>query len=161
MTKMFLVYEKNYLTGADVDCVEESDMQLFMTKEAATNEMKCRMKRYISDPHTMFTFMKEESSDTCFVIADQLTPDTDDREGEFHICMAELPVTQEYSLYTWDGVEKDAHIMTVKEAVEKAVTLGCEIHDIHGNILFSKWDGWNGDYPAIESIWFPVKDITE
>ena len=30
---MFLVYEKNYLSYGDVDCVEENDMKLYDTKE--------------------------------------------------------------------------------------------------------------------------------
>ena len=32
---MFLVYEKNYLSYGDVDCVEETDMKLYDTKEKA------------------------------------------------------------------------------------------------------------------------------
>ena len=30
---MFLVYEKNYLSYGDVDCVEKTDMKLYDTKE--------------------------------------------------------------------------------------------------------------------------------
>ena len=33
MIDMFLVYEKNYLSYGDVDCVEETDMKLYDTKE--------------------------------------------------------------------------------------------------------------------------------
>lgn len=38
---MFLVYEKNYLNYG-VDCVKETDMKLYDTKEKAITEMKRR-----------------------------------------------------------------------------------------------------------------------
>ena len=37
--------------------------------------------------------------------------------------------------------------------------LDCEVHDENGDIIYSKWDGWNGDYPEIEKRWFPVTDM--
>ena len=35
----------------------------------------------------------------------------------------------------------------------------CEIHDEKGDIVYSSWDGWNGDYPNIKKIQFSVADI--
>lgn len=43
---MFLVYEKNYLTGGDTDCVEECDMQLFTNRISAVKEIKRRKESY-------------------------------------------------------------------------------------------------------------------
>ena len=37
---MFLVYEKNYLSYGDVDCIEETDMKLFSKKENAIKKFK-------------------------------------------------------------------------------------------------------------------------
>lgn len=34
---MFLVYEKNYLSYGDVDCVEETDMKLYDNKRKSNN----------------------------------------------------------------------------------------------------------------------------
>lgn len=86
---MYLVYEKNYL-NYDVDCVEETDMKLWSTKENAIADMTARKNMYIEDEDNDFTFMEDESSDTCFVFADEL--DNDYRSGEFHICLVELVV---------------------------------------------------------------------
>jgi hypothetical protein len=89
---MFLVYEKNDLGRRDVDCVEESDMKLFTTKEDAIKDMECRKTMYIDDNDNDFTFMEDESSENCIVFADELSENEDDRAGEFHICMVELEV---------------------------------------------------------------------
>lgn len=89
---MFLVYEKNYLSYGDVDCVEETDMKLFNNKKSALEEMENRKNMFINDKDNDFTFMENESSDTCFVFADELNPHGDDRSGEFHICLVELEV---------------------------------------------------------------------
>ena len=37
--------------------------------------------------------------------------------------------------------------------------LGCEVYDENGEIIFSQWDGWNGDYPDIKKKAFPVADM--
>lgn len=87
---MFLVYEKNYLSYSDVDCVEETDMKLFSNKDNAIKEMERRKSMYIEDNDNDFTFMENESSDTCIVFADELSENGDDRSGEFHICLVEL-----------------------------------------------------------------------
>lgn len=89
---MFLVYEKNYLNYGDVDCVEEVDMKLFNNEKAALEDMERRKAMYIEDEDNGFTFMEDESSDTCFVFADELNPHGDDRSGEFHICLVRLEV---------------------------------------------------------------------
>ena len=89
---MFLVYEKNYLSYGDVDCVEEIDMKLFSNGKSALEDMERRKKMYIEDEDNGFTFMEDESSDTCFVFADELSLHGDDRSGEFHICLVRLEV---------------------------------------------------------------------
>lgn len=85
----YLVYEKNYLSGGDVDTVDAVDMKLWATEAAAKQDMLERKAKYCEEKNT-FTFMENESSDVCFVFADGLIPETDDRSGEFHICMQPL-----------------------------------------------------------------------
>lgn len=85
----YLVYEKNYLSGGDVDTVDAVDMKLWATEAAAKQDMLERKAKYCEEKNT-FTFMENESSDVCFVFADGLIPKTDDRSGEFHICMQPL-----------------------------------------------------------------------
>ena len=89
---MFLVYEKNYLSYGDVDCIEETDMKLFSNKDNALKDMQRRKSMYIEDSDNEFTFMENESSDTCIVFADELSKNGDDRSGEFHICLVELKI---------------------------------------------------------------------
>lgn len=89
---MFLVYEKNYLSYGDVDCIEETDMKLFSNKDNAIKEMECRKSMYIEDSDNEFTFMENESSDTCIVFADELSEDGYSRIGGFDICLAELKI---------------------------------------------------------------------
>lgn len=89
---MYLVYEKNYLSYGDVDCVEETDMKLWNEKKNAIMDMELRKKMYVEDEGNGFTYMEDESSDTCIVFVDELSPHGDDRSGEFHICMVELQV---------------------------------------------------------------------
>lgn len=93
---MYLVYEKNYLTYGDVDCVEESDMKLWKDKKNAEKDMRRRKAMYISNKDNGFTFMKDESSKDCFVFADELHVNEIDRNGEFHICLTELDIEDEY-----------------------------------------------------------------
>lgn len=88
---MFLVYEENYLKDCDVDCLEEADMKLYSDKSMAIDDINTRMEKYIADTDNGFTFLPEESSDTCLVFADELQ-DSGDRDGEFHICLIELPI---------------------------------------------------------------------
>ena len=66
-----------------------------------------------------------------------------------------------YKIYDWNGNLIKSDIESLEKAVEAAVINGCEVHDENGDILFSEWDGWNGDYPYIENIWFPVIDRKE
>lgn len=47
----------------------------------------------------------------------------------------------------------------VCDAVKEALRLGCEVYDENGEIIFSQWDGWNGDYPDIKKKAFPVADM--
>ena len=85
----YLVYEKNYLSGGDVDTVDAVDMKLWATEAAAKQDMLERKAKYCEEKNT-FTFMENESSDVCFIFADGLILETDDRSGEFHICMQPL-----------------------------------------------------------------------
>ena len=55
-------------------------------------DMELRKKMYVEDEGNGFTYMEDESSDTCIVFVDELSPHGDDRSGEFHICMVELQV---------------------------------------------------------------------
>ena len=64
-----------------------------------------------------------------------------------------------YACYDWYGNKKADNIDNLKDAVREALTLGCEVDDGNGDIVYSKWDGWNGDYPEIEKRWFPVADM--
>ena len=64
-----------------------------------------------------------------------------------------------YACYDWYGNKKSDNIDNLKDAVREALKLGCEVHDENGDIIYSKWDGWNGDYPEIEKRWFPVADM--
>ena len=64
-----------------------------------------------------------------------------------------------YKCYDWNGNLIVSEINDLKEAVRQALKNGSEIHDENGDIIFSQWDGWNGDYPNIENICFLVADI--
>lgn len=64
-----------------------------------------------------------------------------------------------YTCYDWYGNKKADNIDNLKDAVREALKLDCEVHDGNGDIIYSKWDGWNGDYPEIEKRWFPVADM--
>lgn len=88
--KRYLVYEKNYLNDSDVDCVEEGDFKLYKSKTQAMRDLIARKEMYIQDTDNEFTFMENESSETCFVFADELASNQTNREGEFHICMTIL-----------------------------------------------------------------------
>ena len=66
--------------------------ELYDTKEKAITEMKRRKTMYIEDTENDFTYMENESSQNFIVFADELSKTGDDREGEFHICVAELEV---------------------------------------------------------------------
>ena len=88
---MYLVYEKNYLNYSDVDCVEKGEMKLFHSWDNAIKEMEERKRAYIEDKDNGFTFMEDEGTSTCIVFADELKQGGD-RDGEFHICLAQLPV---------------------------------------------------------------------
>ena len=89
---MYLVYEKNYLSYGDVDCVEQLDMKLWVNKENALADMQKRKEMYIADKDNGFTFMENEGTSECIVFADELESDGISRCGEFHICLAELNV---------------------------------------------------------------------
>lgn len=64
-----------------------------------------------------------------------------------------------YTCYDWYGNKKADNIDNLKDAVKEALKLDCEVHDKNGDIIYSKWDGWNGDYPNIKKIQFPVADM--
>lgn len=54
-----------------------------------------------------------------------------------------------YRCYDWYGTEKANNLSSLKDAVKEALRLGCEVYDENGEIIFSQWDGWNGDYPDL------------
>lgn len=57
-------------------------------------------------------------------------------------------------------LQADLLDMSDKELVEcRSLLLGCEVYDENGEIIFSQWDGWNGDYPDIKKKAFPVADM--
>lgn len=87
---MYLVYEKNYLGHGEVDCIDESEMMLFVSRDKALLEMDHRKNAYIASADNSFTFMPGESTEECIVFADELSEHGDTREGEFHICLAKL-----------------------------------------------------------------------
>ena len=62
-----------------------------------------------------------------------------------------------YKCYDWSGNRIGPEINDIKTAVQFAMDNGCEVYDKNGEILFSQWDGWNGDYPNIKNICFPVE----
>lgn len=64
-----------------------------------------------------------------------------------------------YTCYDWYGNKKVDNIDNLKDAVREALKLDCEVHDENGDIIYSKWDGWNGDYPEIEKRWFSVAEM--
>ena len=64
-----------------------------------------------------------------------------------------------YRCYDWYGTEKANNLSSLKDAVKEALRLGCEVYDENGEIIFSQWDGWNGDYPDIKKKAFPVADM--
>lgn len=88
--KSYLVYEKNYITGGDMDCVEEGDMRLFSHKNDALKEMYKRYDEYSKEDY--YAFMKNESRKDCYVFAENLSPNGNDRDGEFHVCLVALPM---------------------------------------------------------------------
>lgn len=63
-----------------------------------------------------------------------------------------------YRLYNWNGKLIKSDIRNLKEAVRGALKYDGEVQDKHGDIIFSQWDGWNGDCPNIKNICFPVAD---
>ena len=63
-----------------------------------------------------------------------------------------------YKVYDWDGKKLAENIDNLKDAVREALKLGGEICDENNDIIFSQWDGWNGDYPNIEKLCFPIAD---
>ena len=62
-----------------------------------------------------------------------------------------------YKCYDWNGNLIVSEINDLKEAVRQALKNECEVHDEHGDIIFSQWDGWNSDYPNIKNILIEVK----
>ena len=85
---MYLVLEKNYgLT--EVDIVEESEMKLYTTKEKAMEDLLNRKKSYQKE--AVFTFVPDESSETAFVMANEMDEDGS-CNGKFVITMMEIPV---------------------------------------------------------------------
>ena len=87
---MYLVYEKNYLCSGEIDCVYEEEMQLWTSKTDAIADMNMRKAMY--ELENDFTFMENESNDSCYIFAEGLCPDGVSRDGEFHICLVHLNV---------------------------------------------------------------------
>lgn len=79
---MFLVYEKNYNMGGDIDCVEKCDMKLFANKKNALADMEKRKEEYIEDND--FRYVKDESYEDALCFKEQ------NGDGYFYICMVEL-----------------------------------------------------------------------
>jgi len=63
-----------------------------------------------------------------------------------------------YACFDWNGRLVAQGFDNLKDAVKQALKSGCEVQDQNGDIVFSKWDGWNSDYPNIKEISFPVAD---
>ena len=57
---MYLVYEKNYAID-DVDCIEECEMKLYSSLEAAKREMSRRKESY--EREILYTFLPSKSSE--------------------------------------------------------------------------------------------------
>lgn len=64
-----------------------------------------------------------------------------------------------YSCYDRKGNKKAENVNNLKDAVKKSLKLDCEIHDENGYVVFSRWNGWNGNYPNIKIIYFHVADM--
>lgn len=80
---VYLVYEKNYLTGGDVDCVEEYEMEIFAKEEDAQKNMQDRKQAYEEEG---FLFSEEDSTEEKLYFVDQTG------DGFFIICMARLVI---------------------------------------------------------------------
>lgn len=64
-----------------------------------------------------------------------------------------------YKCEDWYGRLKSGWMADLKQAVQLANLLRCEVRDEKEDIIYSSWDGWNSDYPDIEKICFPIKQI--
>lgn len=64
-----------------------------------------------------------------------------------------------YRCCDWYGNIVKTNICNLKEAVREALKHKYEVRDENGDIIFSQWDGWNGDYPNIKYICFPIADV--
>lgn len=65
-----------------------------------------------------------------------------------------------YEFWNWDNKKVGSDDCDIKEAVRYALRNETDVEDENGDIIFSQWDGWNGDYPYIEKISFPVADMS-
>ncbi len=77
---------------------------------------------------------------------------------EDNVIAAECTLLFDVDKYFGTTIKKD-NTSSLKDAVKEALRLGCEVYDENGEIIFSQWDGWNGDYPDIKKKAFPVADM--
>lgn len=58
-----------------------------------------------------------------------------------------------YKFYDWNGNMVAAPTDNIHDAIKIAVTKKCEVSDsMLGEVVFSFWDGPNGDYPLIDEL---------
>lgn len=86
---MYLVYEKNYAID-DVDCIEECEMKLYSSLEAAKREMSRRKESY--EREILYTFLPSKSSEKCLLFAVNYNEKEDTYDGAFCVCLCKIPV---------------------------------------------------------------------
>lgn len=86
---MFIVAEINYIEG--VDAFDPEEAKLFHSEENAKKYAEALKDQYIEESND-YTFMENQSSDTCYVFADRLWDDGESRDGEFRIIVSEIAV---------------------------------------------------------------------
>ena len=93
---MYLVYEKNYAID-DVDCIEECEMKLYSSLEAAKREMSRRKESY--EREILYTFLTSDSSvlpskssEKCLLFAVNYNEKEDTYDGAFCVCLCKIPV---------------------------------------------------------------------
>ena len=100
---MYLVYEKNYAID-DVDCIEECEMKLYSSLEAAKREISKRKESY--EREILYTFLPSESSflpsessflpskssEKCLLFAVNYNEKEDTYDGAFCVCLCKIPV---------------------------------------------------------------------
>lgn len=81
---LYLVYEKNYIPN--VDCIEEDEMKLFSSSDAAQKDMESRKRDY--EENSFYVFLPSDSDENCFVFADN----SDKNNKKICICLHKISV---------------------------------------------------------------------